>query len=114
MAQLDQFKSDYEKAMDLMNRIKTENQKRKTAEASGQSTAKVCCDSGERNIVRLPIERTIGAAQYPVTRLGKDNNPERDIRTITQRERKTEGAGLRTAVAVQLYERRNLRSNQRA
>ncbi len=41
MAQLDQFKGDYDKAMESLKRVQNENQKRKTAEAAGQSTAKV-------------------------------------------------------------------------
>jgi len=38
---MDQFKGDYDKAMEALNRIKTENQKRKNAEAAGESTIKV-------------------------------------------------------------------------
>ncbi len=40
MAQLDQFKGDYEKAVETKNRIQGEFQKRKNAEAANQSTAK--------------------------------------------------------------------------
>lgn len=40
MAQLDQFKGDYEKAVETKDRIQGEFQKRKTAEAAQQSTAK--------------------------------------------------------------------------
>jgi hypothetical protein len=40
MAQLDQFKGDYEKATDSKNRIQAEFQRRKNAESAGQSTAK--------------------------------------------------------------------------
>ena len=38
---MDQFKGDYDKAMEALGRIKTENQKRKNAEAAGESTVKV-------------------------------------------------------------------------
>ena len=41
MANIDQFNADYVKATETLKRIQGENQKRKNAEASGQSTARV-------------------------------------------------------------------------
>jgi hypothetical protein len=41
MANVDQFKADYEKANDIYKRLQVEFGKRKTAEAAKQSTATV-------------------------------------------------------------------------
>lgn len=69
---LDQFKADYEKAIDLRKTIEAENQKRKNAESSGKSTAKVLENVPSSLIVRLFPSWPTRDAQSANSRTGKD------------------------------------------